>query len=204
MKKIRILVANLLVLTSSFTLADSIRSVKVGDHYSVLASNFAEGQLVTSDDPMGKEYGFKVHRIEVEDATLFARSLPTGELYDINFAQLIPMKQADEFKDGLCEKYAISPCEWDTTSLKTLTGKPVPQFQATRTNGDTTITVGVSQARRSDQQGFYWAGAGINGGRHPKELIKEWKHKALLAAEEEKAKAARAATENADRVEMKF
>ena len=173
MKKIRILVANLLVLTSSFTLADSIRSVKVGDHYSVLASNFAEGQLVTSDDPMGKEYGFKVHRIEVEDATLFARSLPTGELYDINFAQLIPMKQADEFK-------------------------------ATRTNGDTTITVGVSQARRSDQQGFYWAGAGINGGRHQKELIKEWKHKALLAAEEEKAKAARAASENADRVEMKF
>ncbi|PPI83043.1 hypothetical protein KEHDKFFH_16535 [Marinobacter maroccanus] len=203
MKKLRALLANLMVVTSSFTFADSIRGVTVGDHYSALDLYFTEGELDTSDDPMGKDYGFQVHRLEVEDAILFARSLPTGELYDINFAQLVPMNQADEFKDALCEKYAISPCEWDTTTLKTLTGKPLPQFQGMRTAGDTTITVGISQPRRSDQRGFVWAGADINKG-HPKDLINKWKHEARLAEEEQNVKAAREISEKADRVEMKF
>ncbi len=203
MTVLRFLVANILIVISAFTLADSIRGVTVGDHYSALAQNFTEGQIITYDDPIGKEYGFKIHAIDSEDVVLSARSLPKGELYHIGFAQLVPLKQADEFKTALCEKYAISPCEWDTTSLKTITGKPVPQFQGKRQAGDTMISVSITRARRPEQKGFVWAGAGISRG-NPQDLVKRWQLEARLAEQKAKERAARAASEKADRVEIKF
>lgn len=192
-----------MMLIGSATQADEIRGITVGDHFSALAEKFTEGKILTVDDPIGKDYGFKLHTIEAENVMLEARSFPTGELYQIGFAQLIPLKQADEFKDGLCEKYAISPCEWDMTSLKTITGKPVPQFLGKREAGDTTVFVSLSNSRRSDQKGFLWAGANINRGES-KELVERWKIDLRIAEQNAKEAAALEASQKAAPVEMNF
>ncbi len=203
MKLLTLLLPTVLLVGTQVSLADDIRGIEVGDQFTKLSEVFTEGSILTSDDPIGKEYGFKVHSIDSMEVILSARSTPNGELYHIGFAQLVPFKQADEFKNGLCQKYAISPCEWDRSMEKYNPGATIYKFDGKRKSDNKSISVSLYNARQSSQKGFIWAAASINAGQ-PQELVKQWESELKKAELAKKEAEARKVSDNADRVEMQF
>jgi hypothetical protein len=197
------LVVTSLFFVASWASAADIRGITVGDQYSRLEVAFKEGKVLTYDTGPGAELGFRSHTLDATDVVLQGNSDPTGALYHIGFAQLVPFKQADEFKDALCKKYGISPCEWDRSMEKYNPGRTIYQFQGKRTVDGTTITVSISNARKKSQAGFVWAGAAISKG-NVLDMVKQWKDKQRQEEISRKEAAARKASGEADRVEMKF
>ena len=205
MRAITLSICLFLLATQAF--ADDIRGVKIGDQYSKLSDAFDEGKIITSPDVIGKDLGFHIHSIDSDKVILSARSNPRGELYHLGFSQLVPFKQADEFKNALCRKYRIQPCDWDQTMAQNSPGATIYQFDSTRQDGDKKIRVSIANARMDSQKGFVFASASINAGQ-PNKLVKQWK--ARLKKEEQMLKqaaseaAAKEASTNAERVEVKF
>ena len=206
MKLLAILPLTLFLATAQ-AFADDIRGLQIGAQYSELSTAFNEGKIITEPDYIGKELGFRTHSIDSNKVMLNARSNPNGELYHIGFSQLVPFKQADEFKNALCSKYRISPCDWSDAMRKNSPGATIYQFDRKRQDGDIEIRVSVNNATMKSQKGFVWASASINAGR-PDKLVKAWK---LRLKKEEQARklaasetAAKEASNSAERVEMKF
>lgn len=203
MKSLTLLLTTVLTTVSQISFADDIRGVAIGDQYTTLSDVFTEGKILTSDDPIGKKYGFKVHSIDSMEVVLNARSKPTGELYHLGFSQLVPFKQADEFKNGLCQKYAISPCDWDRSMEKYNPSVTIYKFDGKRKSDNKSISVSLYNARNDNQKGFIWAAASISAGQ-PSALVKQWESDLKKAELAKKEAAAKKASDNADRVEMKF
>ncbi|MFL0797377.1 MAG: hypothetical protein K6L73_07785 [Cellvibrionaceae bacterium] len=203
MNKMQLFVVSTCVFLSGASMANDIRGIKLGEQYTILDKKFQEGSIQTHNDPVDKKYGFKMHSMTSEKVSMGARSLPSGELYQIRLTQLAPFKQADEFKSALCAKYAITPCKWDRSMDKSNPGVTLYNFKGERRVGHKTISVSIGNTMKDSQKGYIWAGVSISAGQ-PGDVVKMWGKKVKEIELARKEAEAKKASDNADRVDITF